>query len=393
MAKFYDADGQVQEVSLTTGIYREASEAGQSVEAYINSQYETGANEAPAFDQMLASMGISLQNDKKTGLQATKISNILDGKLPGVGANTSQGGGAPESRIIFPAAVLAAVEDKLARDLTTAANAYDGFVALNETIPGNQFVQVIMNYEGPEGNKTGATAQLARPQNMTLMTAAERPGVIPVTSSGVEWSDQLAQNTTIDFLALSVARSLAVQRDTQAHRSTLALLDGDVDVGQGALPAAYRTKAGDLDPAITENNKLTQLAWVKWLYNQGDVRQIDWIITDIEGAMAIENREGKPVIVGDDPNSPRINSTLRVANPLIPAEVKVFVTRNTEWPAGTILGFDSRYGIRRITSLSANYNATEQDVIRRANAMRWDSGAISLRMYDEAFSVLTLEKA
>lgn len=391
MAKFYDAQGQLQNVELSTSIYREAAQAEQSVESYINSKYETKAGDAPAFDQILGSLGISLQTDTKNGIQATKISDILDGTTRGMeAANTSQGGGAPESRIIFPAAVLSAVEDKLARDLTTAANAYDRFVATSETIPGNQFTQVIMNFDGPESNTTGATAQLARPQNMLLMTAAERPGVIPVTSSGVEWSDQIAQNTTIDFLSLSIARTLAVQRDTQAHRSTIALLDGDIDVGQAALPAAYRTKANVLDTSITDAMKLTQTAWVKWLYNMGDVRTIDWIITDIDTAIAIENREGKPVIVGDDANSPRINTEMRVANPLIPANVNVFVTRNTDWPAGTILGFDSRYAIRRITSLSANYQATEKDVIRRANTMRWDSGAISLRLYDEAFSVLEL---
>lgn len=389
MAKFIDAQGATQEVGLSTTVYREAQERGQTVEAYINSTYETAAGDAPAFDQMVASLGISLQTDPSTGIKASKISDILSGKTVSA-ANTSQGGGAPESRIIFPAAVLAAVEDKLTRDLTTAANTFDSLVALSETIPGNQFVQVVMNFDGPEKYTPGATAQLARPQNMLLMTAAERPGVIPVESSGVEWSDQFAQGTTIDFLALSVARAIAKQRDRAAHAATLALLNGDEDAQQAALPAAYRVKANTLDTSITSNGEITQTAWVKWLYKDGDVRQITHVITDIDTAIAIENRKGKPVIVGDDPNSPRIDSQMRIANPVIPAEVQVFVTRNPDWPAGTVLGLDRRYGIRRITSLSANYEATEQDVIRRANAMRWDSGSIVMRMWDEAFSVLEL---
>lgn len=388
MAKFIDAQGATQEVGLTTGIYREAQKRGQSVEAYVNSTYETAAGDAPAFDQMVASLGISLQTDPATGIKASRISDILDGTT--AATNTSQGGGAPESRILFPAAVLAAVEDKLTRDLTTAANTFDSLVALSETIPGNQFVQVVMNFDGPEKYTPGATAQLARPQNMLLMTAAERPGVIPVESSGVEWSDQFAQGTTIDFLALSVARAIAKQRDRAAHAATLALLNGDEDAQQAALPATYRVKANALDPSITANGEITQTAWVKWLYKDGDVRQITHVITDIDTAIAIENRKGKPVIVGDDPNSPRIDSQMRIANPVIPAEVQVFVTRNPDWPAGTVLGLDRRYGIRRITSLSANYEATEQDVIRRANAMRWDSGSIVMRMWDEAFSVLEL---
>ena len=66
MAKFIDAQGAVQEVALSTAIYREAQESGQSVEAYINSTYETSAGDAPAFDQMVSSLGISLQNDTST---------------------------------------------------------------------------------------------------------------------------------------------------------------------------------------------------------------------------------------------------------------------------------------------------------------------------------------
>lgn len=388
MAKYYDHNGQIQEVNLTTGVYKEAHDANMSVEAYINMKHPTTEGSAPAFDQMAASLGIAFRSDDKSGLRAAKLSDVLSGSLSA--ANTSQGGGAPESRIIFPAALLAAVEDKLARDLTTAANAYDRFVALSDTIPGNKYDQIITNFSGPESNTPGATAQLARPQNMLTMTVSDRPGVIPVVSSGVEWSDQFAQGSTIDFLALSIARTMANQRDVKAHADTLALLNGDVDLGQGAIPAQFRKKAKDLDPSITAAGEITQIAWVKWLYTMGDIRMIDWIITDIDTAIAIENRKGKPVIVGDDPNSPRIDSQMRVANPLIPAEVKVFVTRNPDWPAGTIMGFDSRYAIRRITSLSANYQATEQDVIRRANTMRWDHGVISFRMFEEAFSVLEL---
>lgn len=393
MAKFYDVEGRIQEVTLTRQIDREAHKAGQTVEAYINAQYPVAANDAPAFDQMVASTGIHLWGDTRTGIQASRLSDIMDGSLPGVSAaNVSPGGGseAPQSRIIFPAAILAAVEDKLARDMSTAANAYDSFVALNETIPGNQFVQIVTNYDGPESNRTGATAQLARPQNMLLLTAFERMGVIPTVSSGVEWADQLGENVTIDFLTLSVARTVANQRDLSAQASTLALLNGDIDVGQGPIPAQFRHKANEFDTSITQNMELTETAWVKWLYNMGDIRTIDWIITDIDTALRIQNREGRPVIVEDDGKSPRIDTRMVISNTLIPSTVKVFVTRHPQWPAGTILGFDSRYAIRRIKSLSADYTATERDVIRRANTIRWDHGSISLRMYEEAFSVLEL---
>lgn len=389
MAKYYDASGAVQEVPLGLSIYREAQAAGMSVDSYINSKHETREGDAPAFDQMLASLGVSLRTNKKAGIRASKLSDVLNGTT-GMDAAANTREGAPESRIIFPAAILSAIEDKLARDLTETSTAYGRLVAMTDTIPGNQFVRIVTNFDKPEAARNRRTAQLARPQNFMLMTASERPAVVPTVSLGLEWSDQVTQNTTLDFVALSVARQVAIQGDEDAQHSLLAILNGDEDIDQGAIPAAHRYEAHQFDSSITTAGKLTQKAWVKWLYQGRSFRRIDWIITDIDTALAIENREGKPVVVGDDGTSPRINTDMRVANPVVPASVQVFITDNPNWPAGTILGMDSRFGIHRVISLSANYSATEQDVMRRANSMRWDSGSISYRLYDEAFSVLEL---
>lgn len=390
MAKYKTGrGGEVHEVNLSLDMYREAQNKGISVEAHINALHPVEEGTPPAFDQMVASLGMSMRNDPSKGLVASKLKDVLDGTLQGASAaNTAPG--TPESRIIFPAAILSAVEDKLRRDLTTAANAFDQMVAHTDTIPGKNFVRVVTNYDRPEAARNRATAQLARPANMALLTASERPGVVPAVSLGIEWSDEVMMNTTIDFVALSLARQIAVQRNADAQDHTIALLNGDLDVGQGPIDAAYRHEAADYDPSITEAGKLTQKAWVKWLYDGSDYRRIDWIITDIDTALAIENREGKPIIVGDDARSPRIDSQMRIANPLIPADVNVFVTMHPDWPANTILGFMRSEGIHRVNSLSANYQAVEQDVIRRANSMRWDSGSIAYRLYDEAFSVLEL---
>ena len=82
---------------------------------------------------------------------------------------------------------------------------------------------------------------------------------------------------------------------------------------------------------------------------------------------------------------------MTIANPLIPANVQVFVTDNPDWPAGTLVGLDSRYAVQRINSLSADYQATTEDVIKRSRTMRWDTGSAAIRLYDEAFSVLELK--
>lgn len=393
MAKFIDINGLTQDVTLDISIYKEAADAGMSVESFVNQTYPA-SEDAPAFRQFMASAGLFLQADNRFGIKPTKLQAALDGtNFSAAVSNT--GNAVPQSRILFPAAILSAIEDKLARDLTTSAGAFDQLVAVTDSIPGTDYKRVITNYDRPAGARSRATAQLAKPQRILGLTVSERTNTVPSISLGIEWSDQYAANTSLDLVSLSIARQVAMERNARANEDLLAILNGDEDVGQTALSAvsgAY-VRAGALDPAITTTGKLTQAAWVKFLYRGGEFRTVDWIVTDLDGALAIENREGKPVIVGDDGTSPRINSQARIANPLIPAEVKIFVTRNPNWPAGTLMGVDSRYGIHRVNSLSANYQAVEQNVIRRSNEMRWDSGSVSYRLYDEAFSVLELRAA
>ena len=119
-------------------------------------------------------------------------------------------------------------------------------------------------------------------------------------------------------------------------------------------------------------------------------RTIDYIVTDIDGALAIENRTGRPVVTADDPKSPRINTLMEVVNPLWPTQVKLFLTLDPAWPAGTLMGLDSNWAIRRARSLTADYQAIENYVMRRTVAMRFDFGETVGRMYDEAYDVLTL---
>lgn len=390
MAKYYDEQGQLQEVELNTRIYQEAHAQGVSVETLINQRHPTREGDASAFKQMCASLGLYTRNDRSAGIRAPRIRDVLDGTGPCANATTRND--IPESRILYQAAVLSTIEDKLAEDRDTTANAFARMVAITDNIEGTEFKRAILNYDRPEQARSQQTAQLARPVNMLTLTTSDRSMAIPTEALGIQWSDQAMDNTGLDIIALSVARQVAVQRDAQASYNVLSMLNGDEDMQMAALsniPGTY-VDASDLDSDST-GGKLTHEAWVKWLYRGRRFRSIDWIVTDIDGALAIENREGKPVVVGDDATSPRIDSQMRVANPLIPATVNVFVTDIEDWPAGTLMGIDSRYAIQQVNSITANYQAVDNDVITRSNTMRWDSGSAALRLFDQAFSVLELK--
>ncbi len=394
MASYQDKTGAMQQVALDTNIYREAHEAKISVESLINQRHPVKEGDAPAFKQMCASLGLFTKNDRKNGIRATRIKDVMEGTGPcGMDAAAATRNDVPQSRILYQAAILSTIEDKLAEDLDTSAAAFDRFVAVTETIEGSEFRRAVLNYDGPEKGRSQPVAQLARPTNMLLLTVSDRSQSVSSESLGVQWSDQAQDNVGLDVLALSVARQVAVQRDARAGENILALLNGDEDMKMSALSAiaGMYVDASDLDAASTTVGKITHEAWVKWLYRGRSYRRINWIITDIDGALAIENRTGKPVITGDNPTSPRIDSQMRVANPLIPAEVDVFVTDHADWPAGTLMGLDSRFAVQRVNSLSANYQATAKDVIARSNEMRWDSGSAAMRLFDQSFSVLELK--
>jgi hypothetical protein len=206
----------------------------------------------------------------------------------------------------------------------------------------------------------------------------------------VEWSEQATKYLNLDFISLSIARQVAVERNERANQNLLAMLSGDADVGQGALSgiAGKVVTAASLDTAATAG--LTQKAWMLWLYRNSTKRRIDTVVTDIEGAMAIESRVGRPVVTADNGTSVRINTNESVMNPTWGAEVKVFIVDpSVGWPAKTIMGIDSRFAIQRVTSTNATYQAQEDFALRRGSAMRFDYGTISRRMQNDAFEVIT----
>ena len=111
--------------------------------------------------------------------------------------------------------------------------------------------------------------------------------------------------------------------------------------------------------------------------------------------MIIDGRTNKPVYSNTTTNgsitvAPAFNTEMQVANPMWPSNVRLFITTDTSWPANTIMGFDSRYGIHRVTSSAASYEAVENFVLKRSTAMRFDTGEVVTRLFDDAFDVLKL---
>ena len=170
----------------------------------------------------------------------------------------------------------------------------------------------------------------------------------------------------------------------------LSMVNGDADHGMGSLASVGGTAtAASYDASIVAAGNLTQKAFMLWIAAHSKRAPITHIVTDINGALAIQNRSGRPVITGDNGTSTRINTNESVMNPTWGDNVQVFITDDASWPAKTIMGIDARFAIQRVTSTNASYQAQEDFVLRRASAMRFDYGSVSRRLYNDAFEVLT----
>lgn len=388
MAAFRDPSGALQQLPMDVSMYALAGQEGMSLPDYLNRQYRTDANVfGSTFEQICASEGIFMRSNAQLGIRASTLDQILN---PKISAGITTTDSAPASRILYPAVFLQAIEDKLAQNLSNATLGLDQMIAVDDAISGARYEQPKINFDRPEAARSMATAQLAKPASMMTITVSDKPGTIPSWALGLEISDQAAASQSLDLVTLSVARQIEIERNERAYGHLLALLNGDPDKGDISLAAAGRVRTSTSFDAAATGGVLTQTAWVKYLANNNVYRTIDYVVGDLDAALAIEKRTGKPVITGDNATSKRINTEMDVINPQWPNMVKFFLTLDPAWTPGAVMGLDSRYAVRRIRNLQADYTAIEAFVLRRAKAMRFDSGESVHRLFDTAFDVLTI---
>lgn len=388
MAAFRDPSGALQQLPMDVSMYALAGQEGMSLPDYLNRQYRTDANVfGSTFEQICASEGIFMRSNAQLGIRASTLDQILN---PKISAGITTTDSAPASRVLYPAVFLQAIEDKLAQNLSNATLGLDQMIAVDDSISGARYEQPKINFDRPEAARSMATAQLAKPASMMTITVSDKPGTIPSWALGLEISDQAAASQSLDLVTLSVARQIEIERNERAYGHLLALLNGDPDKGDISLAAAGRVRTSTSFDAAATGGVLTQTAWVKYLANNNVYRTIDYVVGDLDAALAIEKRTGKPVITGDNATSKRINTEMDVINPQWPNMVKFFLTLDPAWTPGAVMGLDSRYAVRRIRNLQADYTAIEAFVLRRAKAMRFDSGESVHRLFDTAFDVLTI---
>ncbi len=389
MAAFIDAQGANQQFEMSLDVVREACASAMSVRDFINSKLTTDVEAyGDPFSQLCASEGIVLKSSRLHGVRSPSLAQALGGRtVLEAGAITRQPSN--QGRLLLMPAIGALSEDKMLSDLEMNAAVLDGMIAQDDTIADEWLLWPEINFAHPEAARSQVTSQLAKPASMMTITTAEKSVRIPTFSLGIEYSDQATKYVNLDLISLAITRQVANERNARANEYILSLLNGDPDMSQPSLSTAGKvTTALSLDAAATAG--ITQLAYMSWLYQNSKKRRITHLITDIAGAMALENRTGRPTVVQDNPGSKRINNNVFVMNPTWAPELPIFIVDSTVgWPAKTIMGIDANFAIHRVTSTNASYEAQESFSLRRANAMRFDFGQIMRRLFVDAFEVLT----
>lgn len=384
---FLDRAGSRQEAEITHEIYRQAEDAGVTVPQYLNSTYRTDPDRyGTAFEQFMASCGLFQRRDRAAGIKPPTVKEILSGGDVVMNAGLITREANPASRILFPAVILEAMENKLRDDTTGYVGRFNSYVARTDTVVGNKFEFPILDFSEPEKARMMPIAQAATPHTMLTIKASDVSRRLPTYSLGMEITKEAQAITTLDLVTLALNRQAEIEQAKIVDEAIVAMYQGDVDAGTTGLTA---TKANVFDSTITAAGTLTHKAWVKWLRRYWRRREIDVVFCDLDTALIIENRLGKPTVTNDNPTSNRIDALAEVENPHW-KNVKIFLLEDGLLPANTIMGIDSRYAMWRVNSSSADYSAIEEFVLRKVTALRFDQGFQYYRQFDQAFDVLSL---
>ncbi len=331
-------------------------------------------------NQIAAQMGV---NPRST------LKEVMSG---GVHAASTGGDASITGRLLVSAMLLPVIENQMREDRSGYAAMLRQHAALNINLPGTRWDRPILDFKRPENSRPQPVAELAEPVRMLTIKSSQKSSALLGEAIGIEFSDQALQNATIDFISLSMRRQAEESANEVAMAHILSLLNGDADVGMAALASVVRggaAVASTLDSAAG-SGKLTQTAWVKWLWRNNLRRTITTVVTDFDGALAIENRLGRPTVQSDDAKSKRIDVLTNVVNPNWPNQVDIIITQDPNWPANTIVGFDKSYGYSYVSSAALNYSAMEALAMRRSVKLRVDSASAVDRFMNDAWDILDI---
>lgn len=385
--KYTQADGMQAEVDLSLEIYSKAKEDNLTVTQKINRDHPTKSGSASAFEQMAASAGLFMRADNKLGISPPSMKDVVSGAAQaGEITRSGEGGGTPASRLLFPEVVMRSIESELRSSDDAFLAGVDDMIAITTSVAGARVEQPIINVTAPGETAAQPIAQLALPPKMVTITTSDQSYKIPTFSVGLEISEEALESSTLDLVGLALGANSREQSIVRAEQDIVSMITGDADLGEVAVAGGA---ASAFDATVNAGTPITQKAWVKFLHSEYRKRSLSHLIMTLDTALLVESRAGKPTSETDDPNSARIDALFSIQNLALPAP-KVLLVEEGVVAANTVIGLDSRYGIRKTVNVNATYSAVEDFVLRKATGLRLDYGYVMKKLYPDAWTSMVL---
>lgn len=383
-ASYIDSTGGVQQVEITADMLLDKPrEAGLSPTAYINRTFaDANLKVGTAMEQFRSSLGIYAQGNKDFGFTDLTLGQIE------ANLNVSKGTGTmgTESRAFVVQTILDATESKMLKDMTSDTTAFDSMVGMNMSIATEVFEQPVIDYTKTEAGKSQRMAQNAPPPLLISFSTSDVVRKLPVWNMGMQWSDQALRATTLDFVTMSVARYLMIERDERVNTYLSEVFLGGGDLNKTTVA----TVASSTLDATSTGGVLTHKAWVKFLARNRKYRKITHVACTVGTYLQIEGRTGRPGTVNYDPRMAGAIAGGQNAMPInvsFGEDVKVFLVDDAAdggpIPEGQVWALDARSALTRVTNTGASYSAMEEYAMKRSSMMRFDWSEGIFRTYGD----------
>lgn len=207
---FTDKEGLQQEVTLGLQHWQIAQDKNLSLRQFVNTAFPTVVDSKhDTFTQMCASVGLYTKPARELGIRPITMKEVETGGLDFSAGMQGTEVNPVQTKVLFPAVIAELVENKLQFDRMSAASSFDTMLADVYSVAGRRIEQPYIDYtrtNGPEGTRNQARAQGAEPATMMTIKAGEKTLTIGETPLAVTITDEAMQATTIDMVALAMAR-------------------------------------------------------------------------------------------------------------------------------------------------------------------------------------------
>ena len=396
MTRVVDREGKAQEVQINLEDYAQAFADGKSFAQHLNAKFKTDTDKyGSAFDQVLASSGIFVRENKTTGAKPSTLAELFatGGTEINLSTMTRNEGNARDTtlgRLLFPSIVLEMMDAYLLENTQSFEGQFQQMVAKTTAVDSPRWTQPLIDVSAPRSERSNPISQNSEPRSMVSISLSEKSYKIPTFSIGLDITFEAMKATSLDLVGIALREQANGERIKLIEEAIQKMVLGDTDLGISAITGAV---AGTTYDSAATGGVMTQKAFLFWLRSNWKKQAITHIICDLPTYWACENRTGRKTTVTDLGKDTRLDSGVSIINSNIVEGVKFFIVDDPALIGGTnrLIGLDANRAINKVVCTSSSYSAVENFVLRKSTAYRFDWSEAYMRLLNgnDAWQILT----